>query len=132
MLNCMLSIAIWGPGVFLNCSRVLSELLSKHQLFHTQNVPSRSETSSPAHRFLKHMLAKLEKEPEEDAEEKAYCDEEMKKTEAKKAELEEDLAKVTSKLEQAAANSAKLKEEVKEAQKQLADQTARRSRKGAG
>jgi len=67
------------------------------------------------------MIAKLEKEAAEDAEEKAYCDEEMKKTEAKKAELEEDLAKVTAKLEQAAANSAKLKEEVKTAQKQLAD-----------
>ena len=67
------------------------------------------------------MIAKLEKEAAEDAEEKAYCDEEMKKTEAKKAELEEDLAKVTAKLEQAAATSAKLKEEVKVAQQQLAD-----------
>jgi len=67
------------------------------------------------------MIAKLEKEAQEDAEEKAYCDEEMKKTEAKKVELEEDLAKVTSKLDQAAANSAKLKEEAKTAQKQLAD-----------
>merc|ERR1719446_1615605 len=71
--------------------------------------------------LISDMIAKLEKEAEEDAEEKAYCDAEMKKTEDKKAELEEDLAKVTSKLEQAAANSAKLKEEVKEAQKQLAD-----------
>jgi len=67
------------------------------------------------------MIVKLEKEAEEDATEKAYCDEEMKKTEAKKSELEDDLEKVTSKLDQAAANSAKLKEEVKTAQKQLAD-----------
>lgn len=66
------------------------------------------------------MIAKLEKEAGEDAEEKAYCDEEMAKTETKKSELEDDLAKVTSKLEQAVANSAKLKEEVKTAQKQLA------------
>merc|ERR1719503_25832 len=34
------------------------------------------------------MIAKLEKEAEEDATEKAYCDEEMAKTEAKKADLE--------------------------------------------
>merc|ERR1719262_847250 len=34
------------------------------------------------------MIAKLEKEAEADATEKAYCDEEMAKTEAKKAELE--------------------------------------------
>ena len=67
------------------------------------------------------MIAKLKKEAEEDATEKAYCDEEMKKTEDKKAELEEDLAKVTVKLEQSAANSAKLKDvDVKTAQKQLA------------
>merc|ERR1711865_765664 len=45
------------------------------------------------------MIAKLEGEAEEDATEKAYCDEEMKKTEDKKSELEEDLAKVTAKLE---------------------------------
>ena len=70
--------------------------------------------------LVEDMIAKLEKEAQEDAEEKAYCDEEMKKAEAKKSELEEDLAKVTSKLEVAAANSAKLKEEVKEAQAQLA------------
>ena len=56
------------------------------------------------------MIAKLKKESEEDATEKACCDEEMKKIEDKKAELEEDLAKVTVKLEQSAANSAKLKD----------------------
>jgi len=66
------------------------------------------------------MIAKLEKEAEEDATEKAYCDEEMSKTEAKKAELEEDLAKLVAKLDQDAANSARLKAEVKETQAMLA------------
>merc|ERR1719223_1846803 len=59
------------------------------------------------------MIAKLEKEAEEDATEKAYCDEEMSKTEAKKAEL-------VAKLDQDAANSARLKAEVKETQAMLA------------
>merc|ERR1719453_2209389 len=67
------------------------------------------------------MIAKLEKEAEEDATEKAYCDEEMSKTEAKKAELEEDLAKLVAKLDEDAANSARLKEEVKETQEMLAN-----------
>merc|ERR1719331_3589301 len=60
------------------------------------------------------MIAKLEKEAEEDATEKAYCDEEMSKTEAK-------MAKLVAKLDEAAANSARLKEEVKETQEMLAN-----------
>jgi len=70
--------------------------------------------------LISDMIAKLEKEAEEDATEKAYCDEEMAKTEAKKADLEGDLSKVTAKIDQAAATSAKRKEQVKELQAQLA------------
>merc|ERR1719281_1918745 len=46
--------------------------------------------------LIKDMIAKLAKEAEEAAEEKAYCDEQMAKTEAKKSELEDDVAKLTS------------------------------------
>jgi len=67
------------------------------------------------------MIAKLEKEAEEDATEKAYCDEEMAKTEAKKSDLEDTVAKLTSKIDQAAATSAQRKAEVKDAQKELAE-----------
>merc|ERR1719198_2120937 len=70
--------------------------------------------------MISDMIAKLEKEAEDDATEKAYCDEEMAKTEAKKAELEEDVAKLSSKIDQASATSAKRKEQVKELQAQLA------------
>merc|ERR1719215_2187615 len=66
------------------------------------------------------MIAKLEKEAGEDAEEKAYCDEQMAKTEAKKSDLEDDTAKMTSKIDSAAAKSAKLKEEVRELEAELA------------
>merc|ERR1719163_2056185 len=67
------------------------------------------------------MIAKLEEEAANDATEKAYCDEEMAKTEAKKAELEGDVGTLTSKIDRAAASSAKLKEEVKELQQELAN-----------
>merc|ERR1719163_1451790 len=67
------------------------------------------------------MIAKLEEEAANDATEKAYCDEEMAKTEAKKAELEGDAESLTSKIDRAAASSAKLKEEVKELQQELAN-----------
>merc|ERR1712003_529695 len=62
----------------------------------------------------------LESEAQAEATEKAYCDEQMAKTEAKKAELEEDIAKLTSKIDTAAARSAGLKEDVKELQAELA------------
>jgi len=59
------------------------------------------------------MIAKLEKEAEADATEKAYCDEQMAKTEAKKSELEDDVSRMTSRLDRAKAKSVQLKEEIK-------------------
>jgi len=70
--------------------------------------------------LISDMIAKLEKEAEADATEKAYCDEEMAKTEAKKADLEATISKLSAKIDQAAATSAKRKEQVKELQARLA------------
>jgi len=70
--------------------------------------------------MISDMIGKLEEEAANDATEKAYCDEEMAKTEAKKSELEGDVETLTSKIDRAAAASAKLKEEVKELQAELA------------
>jgi len=65
-------------------------------------------------------IAALEKQAEEDATEKAYCDEELAKTEAKKVELDDDIAAVSAKIDRAASQSAQIKEEVAEAQESLA------------
>jgi len=70
--------------------------------------------------LISDMIVKLEKEAESEATEKAYCDEQISKTEAKKAELEADLAKTTSKIDKAAAKSTELKGEAKELQSELA------------
>merc|ERR1719394_80171 len=61
----------------------------------------------------------LEKEADEEATEKAYCDEQMAKTEFKKGELEDDIARMTSKIDTAAAKSAQLKAEIKELEDEL-------------
>merc|ERR1719189_1733347 len=66
------------------------------------------------------MISKLEKEAQSEATEKAYCDEQMAKTEAKKEELESDTEKLTSKIDKAAAKTAGLKADVKELQEELA------------
>jgi len=70
--------------------------------------------------LISDMIAKLEKEAEAEATEKAYCDEQMAKTEAKKAELDDTIAKLTNKIDRAAARSASLKEEVVELVAELA------------
>merc|ERR1719409_2397937 len=67
------------------------------------------------------MIAKLMKEAEAEASEKAYCDEEMAKTKAKKEELEDDIEKLTSKIDSATSATERLKEEVKGLQKALAE-----------
>merc|ERR1719230_1244235 len=66
------------------------------------------------------MIMKLEAEAQAAATEKAWCDEQMAKTETKKSELDEDIAKLTSKIDVAAARSASLKEDVKTLQGELA------------
>jgi len=70
--------------------------------------------------LISDLIAKLEAEAQDDASEKAYCDEQIAKTSAKQDELEDDIEKLSSKIDQAAAKSAGLKNDVKELQGQLA------------
>jgi hypothetical protein len=70
--------------------------------------------------LISEMISKLQAEAEAEATEKAYCDDEMAKTEWKKGELDEDIEKLSTKIDQAAAKSAELKEEVKVLQEELA------------
>jgi len=71
--------------------------------------------------LISDMIIKLEKEAESEASEKAYCDEQLAKTEAKKSDLESDISRLTAKIDKAAAKSAELKQDVKELQKELAE-----------
>jgi chromosome segregation ATPase len=67
------------------------------------------------------MIATLESEAEEDANQKAYCDKEMSEATAKKDELTSESDKLSTKIAQDKAASAKLKEAVATLQKELAD-----------
>jgi len=71
--------------------------------------------------MISDLVAKLEAEANEAAEEKAYCDDELAKTKEKKSELEEDLDKLSAKIDKAMAKSTGLKGDVKNLQAELAE-----------
>merc|ERR1719464_1132291 len=62
--------------------------------------------------LISDLITRLEEEANADATEKAYCDEQLAKTEEKKAELEHDMGKLTTKIDIATSKSATLKEEL--------------------
>merc|ERR1712139_667279 len=66
------------------------------------------------------MIAKLEKEAEEDATEAAYCAKETSETTEKKESNEAEIEKLTTKINQAKSRSTKLKQEVATLQEELA------------
>merc|ERR1712045_1008966 len=65
------------------------------------------------------MIAKLEAEAGADATKKAYCDKELKETNAKKVEKTAEIDLLTTRLDRMSAKSAKLKEEVAALQSEL-------------
>merc|ERR1740121_467980 len=70
--------------------------------------------------LISEMISKLEAEADAEATEKAWCDEQIAKTEEKKNDLESDIAKLTAKIDVATAKSADLKDQVTELQAELA------------
>merc|ERR1712187_920603 len=70
--------------------------------------------------LISEMINKLEAEADAEATEKAWCDEQIAKTEEKETDLESDIAKLTGKIDVASAKSADLKNQVKTLQEQLA------------
>merc|ERR1712217_356502 len=88
----------------------LAQLASSIASQFTQGAASGEDPFGKVKGLISDMIAKLEKEMNDEVEEKAYCDEQMSKTEAKKSELEEDVSKMTAKIDQATARSSELKE----------------------
>merc|ERR1719502_1486900 len=73
---------------------------------------SESDVFAKIKGLVNDMIAKLEKEAEEDATEKAYCAKETKETTEKKESNEAEIEKLSTKINQAKLHSAKLKQEV--------------------
>merc|ERR1740127_299010 len=100
-------------------SAALAQLASRISVIARYGSKNGGDPFAKVKGLIGEMITKLEKEAEAEATEKAYCDEQMAKTEAKKAELDDDIAKLTNSIDKAAARSASLKEEVVELEKEL-------------
>jgi hypothetical protein len=101
-------------------SAALAQLASRIAVVVRYGGKSGDDPFAKVKGLISDMIAKLEKEAQAEATEKAYCDEQMAKTEAKKEDLESTIADLTSKIDTSAAKAASLKEEVVELEKELA------------
>merc|ERR1712032_264451 len=92
------------------------------QLSVQMDAAIRSSTTDPFAKvkgLIQDMIETLEKEAEEDATEKAYCDKELAETNAKKDEKTTEIKKLSTKIDSMTSRSAQLKTEVAELEKSL-------------
>merc|ERR1719203_2340274 len=101
-------------------SAALAQLASRIAAVVRYGAASGDDPFAKIKSLISDMIATLEKEAAEEATKKAYCDEEMGKSNAKKADLTSNIEALTAKIDKSVATSAKLKEEVAVLQKELA------------
>merc|ERR1719487_824217 len=102
-------------------SAALAQLASRISAAVRLGASSGDDVFAKVKSLITDMIAKLQKEAAEEADAKAYCDEETAKNDEKKGELTDDTDKLKAKIDQATAKSATLKSEVAALQKDLAE-----------
>jgi len=85
---------------------------------------ARSDPFGKIRGLVEEMIAKLTKEAADEADQKAFCDEEMSESKAKQADLSGKLDKTSARIAKAEADKAKLQEEIKLLENELADMDA--------
>jgi chromosome segregation ATPase len=109
-------------------SAALSQLASRVQSAIRFGGAAGEDVFAKIKEMITDMIGKLEKEAEEDANQKAFCDKEMAETAAKHEDLAAEVEKLSTRLEQKEAKSTKLKEEVATLQKELAELASTQSK----
>jgi len=100
-------------------STALAQLASRLNAVIRYGGQNQEDVFAKVKGLINDMIAKLLKEAEDEAGEKAYCDEEMSKTKAKKDELSSTIESLNAKIDQATTTSTRLKGEVKVLQEEL-------------
>merc|ERR1719361_2864804 len=100
-------------------SAALAQLASRVAAVLQYGAASGEDPFTKVKGLIQDMITQLQEEAAAEAQEKAYCDEQLAKTKAKKEELDDDIEKLTVKSDQATSKSAKLKEEVQELESEL-------------
>merc|ERR1711957_503991 len=100
-------------------SSALAQLASRISAVARYGAANGDDVFAKIKGLIRDMITKLEKEAGAEASEKAYCDEQIAKTEFKKGELEDDISKQTARIDKSAARSTQLKGEIKELQSEL-------------
>merc|ERR1719326_293468 len=85
----------------------LAQLASRISSIVRLSAGSGADPFAKVEGLIQDMIATLEKEAEEDAAQKAYCDKEMGENNAKKDDLEAEVEKLSTKINQDSAHSKK-------------------------
>merc|ERR1719478_1286661 len=101
-------------------STALAQLASRMQSAMRLGDAAGDDPFAKVKGLITDMIATLESEAEEDANQKAYCDKEMSETTAKRDELATESNELSTKIDQDKAASAQLKEQVATLQSELA------------
>jgi len=105
-----------------NHSSSLAQLASRVASTVRYGAAAGQEPFTKVKQLITDMISKLEAQAQSDLTEKAYCDEEIAKSEAKKSELNAGLQKLITNMDQKGSKDARLKAAVKDLQAMLAEQ----------
>jgi len=102
-------------------SAVLAQLASSMASAVRLGAASGEDPFEKVKGLIQGLIEKLEKEGAEEAEQKAYCDKEMKEAKEKQSEKADSVESMTTKINQMTADSEKLKDSTATLQKELAE-----------